>query len=96
MTHLQIRFLLHLIARIHTYPTLNEGQIKLHIQARLLLRDFILRDFVLTRLEYLHHFSKLRDYVRFNVDLTHTIHDNFRFNAMWPYTSHDRSSFIGG
>ena len=85
VTHLQIMFRLHLILRVqnyscrdnYTYRTLNEGQIKLHIQIHLFLRDF-----ALTRLENLHHFSKLCDYVRFNV--------------MWPHTFHDRSTFIGG
>jgi hypothetical protein len=39
------------------------------IQVVLVLHDLVLRDFALTRLENLHHFSNLRD--------------NFRFNTIW-------------
>jgi hypothetical protein len=43
------------------------------LQVTLVLRDFVLHDFALTRLENLHDFSNLRD--------------NFRVNAIWhgPY-----------
>jgi hypothetical protein len=39
------------------------------VQVTLFLRDLVLRDSALTRLENLHDFSNLRD--------------NFRFNAIW-------------
>jgi hypothetical protein len=41
----------------------------IRLQVVFILRDFVLRDFALTRLENLHHFSNLRN--------------NFRFNAIW-------------
>jgi hypothetical protein len=42
---------------------------ELTTQADLVFRDFILRDFALTRFENLHHFLNLRN--------------NFLFNAIW-------------
>jgi len=51
----------------YTYPTFNEGQIKLHIQPRLFLRDFILRHFALTRFEI---YTNFRNYaIMFGVTL---------------------------
>jgi hypothetical protein len=53
-----------------------------NIQVVPVLRDFVLRDFALTRLENLRHFSNLRD--------------NFRFNAIWHGDPWSHLSSVGG